>query len=239
MVQHEIIHPFSPLWWQATLISIMVIVGIFGVVHFIPKKKIKYFSFFIGSIILVRTVWFHLYVAMLGKWSLQNSLPLHLCGLSSIIAGVIFFYQKQWLYELLYYWGIPGALHSFLTPEFTQGTEGMLFIDYYISHGGILFSAIFCTLYLGFSPRKGSWWKIFVISQLLLPTIGFVNLILDANYMYICSPPIVDNPFVMGKFPFHLIGFEIAGIIHFFAVYLPFGFKYHREKTLTHPDVLG
>jgi uncharacterized membrane protein YwaF len=38
--------------------------------------------------------------------------------------------------------GIPGAFHSLLTPEFTVGMEGFLFMEYFIAHGGIILNAL-------------------------------------------------------------------------------------------------
>ena len=199
------------------------------------SKQVAYFAIVIGVVLITRSILVHPYVAYLKGWDIYNNLPLHMCGLAAIISGVIMFYRKQWLYELLYYWGIPGAFHSLLTPEFTKGTEGLLFIEYYIAHGGIIFSALFCTLILGLKPAKGSWWKIFLWSQLLLPVIGGFNWLIDANYMYLCEPPIVDNPFIIGDFPEHLIGFEIAGLLHFALVYLPFGLKYRYASKTPRP----
>ena len=163
-------------------------------------KQIAVLATVTGIILIARSILIHPYVSYLKGWDIYNNLPLHMCGLSAIISGVIMFYRKQWMYELLYYWGIPGAFHSFLTPEFTQGTDGLLFIEYYVSHGGIIFSALFCTMFLGFKPRIGSWWRIFLWSQLLLPIIGGFNWLIDANYMYICAPPIAENPFIIGDF---------------------------------------
>lgn len=232
---HEILEPLSQIWWQTIIGSIVIIWGLLFAAKKMTSKQVAYFAIVIGVVLIARSILVHPYVAYLKGWDIYNNLPLHMCGLAAIISGVIMFYRKQWLYELLYYWGIPGAFHSLLTPEFTQGTEGLLFIEYYIAHGGIIFSALFCTLILGFKPAKGSWWKIFLWSQLLLPVIGGFNWLIDANYMYLCEPPIVDNPFIIGDFPEHLIGLEIAGLLHFALVYLPFGLKYRNaSKTPTH-----
>lgn len=230
--QHEILQPFSNLWWETIIWSTLIIWGLLFAARKMNSKQVAVLSVVTGIILISRSILVHPYVLFLKGWDIYNNLPLHMCGLAAIISGVIMFYRKQWIYELLYYWGIPGAFHSYLTPEFTQGTEGLLFLEYYISHGGIIFSALFCTLILGFKPSKGSWWRIFLWSQLLLPTIGGFNWLIDANYMYICAPPIAENPFIIGDFPEHLIGLEIAGLLHFAIVYLPFGLKYrHTSKT--------
>ena len=87
----------------------------------------------------------------IGVWSLERSLPLHLCGLSAILSGVVLFYNKQFAYECLFYWGLAGALQSFLTPELNLGKSNLiLYLDYFISHAGIIFSA----LYFASSPMR-------------------------------------------------------------------------------------
>ncbi len=140
------------------------------------------------------------------------------------------FYRPQWLFEILYYWGIPGAFHSFLTPEYTLGSEGWMFIDYYLEHGGIWLGAFYLIFVYGMKPRKGSWWKIFLYSQLLVIFVSFLNMAIDANYMYTCEKPIVENPFVFGEWPWYFLGIELAGLLHFIIVYLPYGLKYRKAK---------
>lgn len=232
VIQHEIIEPLTRLWWQSNLWTLSTITAILIGAMYLNHLQREWLAKAIGVILVARSILVHPYVDYLVGWDIYNNLPLHMCGLSSIISGIIIFYRRQWLYECLYFWGIPGAVHSLLTPEFTQGTQGLLFMEYYIAHGGIILSALYCTFYLGFQPGKGSWWKIFLYSQILLPVVGGINWLLDANYMYLCQPPIVDNPFIIGDFPEHLIGLEIAGLLHFALVYLPFGIKYrYASKT--------
>ena len=185
----------------------------------------------IGAVLIFRTVGVHFYWHYLGIWEIESSLPLHLCGLSAILSGLVLFWRKQVLYECLYFWGLSGAFHSLMTPEFTMGKDGLLFYEYYLSHGGIILSAIYLTWILRMKPRKRSWWKIFLWSQLLIPIIGFVNLILDANYMYLCIKPIVENPFLIGEWPWYFLGVEFAAIIHFVIIYLPFAYFYRLGKV--------
>jgi len=184
----------------------------------------------IGIILLVRFFMMEWYTRHIGLWTIQSNLPLQMCGISAILSGIVPLWRNQTAYEFLYYWGIPGAFHSMITPEFTIGTKGLLFWEYYFSHGGIILSALFLTFYLGMRPGKGSWWKIFLWTQPVLLITGVINYILDANYMYLCIPPEVNNPFVIGAFPFHLISLEFAGILHFGVMYIPFGIKYRKGK---------
>jgi hypothetical integral membrane protein (TIGR02206 family) len=220
----------TPIWWQTIIWSAGLIAGIIFIGKKLDSIKREMLIKTVAAFLIARAILVHPYVHYTVGWDIYNSLPLHLCGLSAILSGIVLLVRKQLLFELVYFWGIPGAFHSLVTPEFTQGWQGLLFVEYYISHGGIILSALMCTILLGFKPRPGSWWKIFLGSQILLPIIGIFNWLIDANYMYICAPPIVENPFIIGDFPEHLIGLEIAGLLHFAVVYLPYGLKYRKEN---------
>ena len=231
MIPHETIEIFSLLWWQSNIITIGIIFSLLILGNWFNTEHRERLAKFIGIILIVRTIGIHFYWDYLEIWTIESSLPLHLCGLSAILSGIILFWRKQWAYECLYFWGIPGAFHSLLTPEFTVGTSGFLFYEYYLSHGGIILSAIYLTWVLGMKPRQGSWLKIFISSQILLPFIVFINWIFNANYMYLCTKPIVNNPFLIGEWPWYILGIELAALLHFFIVYLPFAYLYRQVKV--------
>ena len=231
MIPHETLEIFSNTWWETNLLTIGIIVFLLIVGKFSKYENKELLAKAIGSILIFRAIGVHFYWHHLGIWAIESSLPLHLCGLSAILSGIVLFWRKQLAYECLYYWGLPGAFHSLLTPEFTNGTEGLLFFEYYLSHGGILLAALYLTLLLDMKPRKHSWWKIFLWSQLLIPIIGSINWLLNANYMYICNKPIADNPLLFGEWPWYFLGIELAAIIHFFLIYLPFASKYRLKNT--------
>ena len=231
MIPHETLEIFSSTWWQANLITIGIIGFLLILGKSINQKNKELLAKIIGPILIFRAIGIHFYLNHLDIWTIESSLPLHLCGLSAILSGIVLFWRKQWAYECLYFWGIPGAFHSLLTPEFTVGTSGFLFYEYYLSHGGILLSAIYLTWVLGMKPRQGSWLKIFISSQILLPFIVFINWIFNANYMYLCTKPIVNNPFLIGEWPWYILGIELAALLHFFIVYLPFAYLYHQAKV--------
>jgi len=49
--------------------------------------------------------------------------------------------------------------------------------------------------------------------------------------MYLCIKPIANNPLLFGEWPWYFLGIEIAAIIHFFIIYLPFSYRYSLEKS--------
>ena len=221
-VDHYTIATFTQEWWTANIVSFSVIALFLYLGKMLDSGRRVYLTRFIAAILILRVLLVHPYhMFVLNDWDVTVNLPLHLCGLSAILSGIVLLYPRQTLYELLFFWGIPGAFHSFMTPEFTGGHHGVLYVEFFISHGGILLSALYLTIVQGMKPRVGSWWKVFLYSQLLIPTIGLANYFLDANYMFLCVAPIVENPFIFTReWPWYILGIDIAALVHYYIVYL-------------------
>lgn len=220
---------FSNEWWINTISTVIAISFLLYLSKiFIKNNSIKKFNIIIGSILLVRCIWIQWYQYYLGIWDLQWSLPLQMCSLSAIMSGVLPLIEntnlnknyKQWIFEFLFYYSI-GAFYSILTPVYTTGINGLIYYEYYISHGGILFTSIYFFIILGYRPRVYSWLKVFLYTQPILLTIHLVNYLIggQANYFYTMEPPIADNPLVMGQYPMHIILLNIFALIHFALLY--------------------
>ncbi len=220
---------FSNEWWINTISTIIAISFLLYLSKiFIKKNSINKFNIIIGSILLIRCIWIQWYQYYLGIWDLQWSLPLQMCSLSAIMSGVLPLIEntnlnknyKQWIFEFLFYYSI-GAFYSILTPVYTTGINGLIYYEYYISHGGILFTSIYFFIILGYRPRVYSWLKVFLYTQPILLTIHLVNYLIggQANYFYTMEPPIADNPLVMGQYPMHIILLNIFALIHFALLY--------------------
>ena len=170
MIEHEIIPTFSPLWLIMNFISISIIIGVLLIGMRIKnyETKIK-LGVFIGCILLTRAIITHPYqVFFIGKWTLVDSLPLHLCAISSILSSLLLFRFHQFLYEFLILLSIPSAIQALLTPEFTLGIDNFFLIEYFISHAGIILSGLYLTFILGNKPRLGAWKNVMIRSQLLI-----------------------------------------------------------------------
>ena len=222
MVDHDIIPTFHPEWWATNGITVSVIVLLLLHAKDLKDSSLIKFTYFVGIFLCFRVVFIQFYQLYMNIWVAASSIPLHLCGLSSILAGLVILKKNQFAYECLFYWGLAGAFQSLLTPEFTLGKEDqILYIDYFVSHGGIIFAALYLTIILGMRPREDSWLKIFLFSQILIPVIGSINWLLNANYMYLNARPSAGNPLIIGDWPYYIIFVELIALGNFWLLYQP------------------
>lgn len=233
MSTHETIEMGSALWWRL-LLSTLVIVALLilsGKRYPVARNAIRKIS---GWTLVAVALLLHVYLVYLGTWNIKTSLPLQLCSLSGILSGVVLLWNNPFAYELLLFWGIPGALYSLLTPEMTQGSGTVFIFEYYISHGGIIFSGLYLTIVYKMHPRKFSWLKVFLFTQLIIAVAGIADYFLEANYMYLRDKPLVSNPFIIGDWPWYIFMLEVAGIVHFYLLYLLI--HLNSKKSLLNPE---
>lgn len=227
---HVIMQPFTHEWWISISIVIATLLVLANLPNYFLWARHSYYGKLIGLLLFVNLLIENVYCWNLGNWSIEENLPLHLCGISGLIAMIIFFKYNELLAHLLFYWGITGGIHSIVTPEFDLGRDGYLFFGYFISHGGILLASVFIIMHRGFKPARKSWLKAFLYIQLAVCIIGMFNWATGSNYMYLIEPPIADNPLIVGGWPWYILVFEGLAVVHFIFLYHLFHIKTYLGK---------
>ena len=148
-------------------------------------------------------------------------MPLHLCGISAILSVVVLVTRNRLSYELLYFWGLAGATNAVVTPELVEGWPEYQFIQYYISHCGIVVAAAFATWGLGMRPTFRSLLRAFAVLNVLALVVSGVNLATGANYMYLSEMPTADSPFLFFDWPWYILWLEFLAFVFFLICYLP------------------
>ena len=167
--------------------------------------------------------WVVLLVRDGGEVFVREHLPLHMCGASVLLSAVVLLTRHRLAYELVYFWGLAGATNALATPELAEGWPDYHFVRYFVSHGGIVVTAVFATWGLGMRPTLGSLLRAFLAMNAMAAAVGVVNLAFDANYMYLSAKPEVDSPFLMFEWPWYIAWFELIGLAFFLLAYLPVG----------------
>jgi hypothetical integral membrane protein (TIGR02206 family) len=227
MKEHYVIEIFSPLWWQGLLLSLTAMAALLLGGRYGDRQMKDYIATTVGVLLLAIALFSPFRQWIQGEWTAQSSLPLNLCSLSAFLSGTVLLWRSQLAYEVLLYWGLSGATYSLITPEMTLGYSEWNLIDYYVSHAGIIFSGLYLSWVCGMRPGRGSWRKVFFLTQFVALAVGMVNLLVGANYMYLMQKPAVSNPFFAGDWPWYLLVLELALLLHFYVIYRLF----RRPKT--------
>ena len=226
MSSPTIIEPLSLTWCIGIIISTLIAIAIIQIAIRIPPDKRKVLMLSIGISLIGIELIQQFYLNHLGIWTMETSLPIHLCGISGILAGVMMLRPSNIGFEFLALIGSAGALHAILTPQLNHGSIPFLIFKYYISHFGIILVPLFLAIVLGYRIKRISWARVFLLCQVLLLFIGTTNYFIGSNYMYLAEKPMVNNPMVFGEWPWYIIGFEILGLVHILIFY--YGYRKMR-----------
>ena len=180
-------------------------------------------------ITLIVTVSNHIIDYNNGNWDIYEDLPLLLCGMTNLITCFILFIPKnQKLFEFLFYCGFWGGLMAILTAQINDYDGSMFkYMQYYSSHGAIIFIPLFMFYHLEYKLSRFSWFKVLIILNILMLIIMPLNFKIGSNYMYLVEAPDIKNPLIFGEWPFYIINWEFFILILFYFSYLFFT----RKKT--------
>jgi hypothetical integral membrane protein (TIGR02206 family) len=222
MPENYVIEFLSNEWIRNTSFAVLVILLYLLIGKFLKTNDKLKFAKIISIILIITTITGHSRNIINGYWNISENLPLQLCGISNLIGCFILFIPKnKTLFEFFYYAGIIGAIQAFLTPQINNfdGTN-YEYIEYYISHGGILLLPIYMFNNLGYKLRKFSWLKVLIYLNILLIFIMPLNFKINSNYMYLAYPPNVDNPLIIGEWPYYIMCWEIIIVIFTYTLYV-------------------
>ena len=152
-----------------------------------------------------------------------ENLPLHLCDAAVVAASVALLTRKQWAYELTYFWGLGGTLQALLTPDIPFGSPHPTFFTFMTSHGLVVIAALYATFVFRLRPYPISILRVWLATHLYALAVTPVNLLLDANYLYLRAKPaqasVIDH---LGPWPWYLVALEGIILVSFALYYSPF-----------------
>lgn len=215
MNEHHVIPVGSP-WWFAgwAVLAAQLLLG-YAFARYASETARRRFEQIWGIAILGSYVLVQVFVAVKGHYTLQNSLPIHLCSFSRILAFLALTLRKKWAFLPLFFWGIMGGLHALLTPENTFGNNPWTFAEFFFGHSAVIAVPIYLMAFQGRTLKKRSWLTAWGWTNALIVPVFALSWLVDGNYMYLRERPLVDNPFVLGEWPWYVVGFELLALAHF------------------------
>ena len=218
---------FSSVHLSAIL---FLIISNFLIFYFLGKtRNIKYinlFRYITAFLMIFYSISFEIWSLAVGIFTLKDSLPLHLCDVAVLLSAIMLLTKNKYLFEITYFWGLGGSLLAILTPDITESFPHFNFINYFLSHGGIITCVLFMVIIENYKVNLKSVFRVFLITNIYMLFIAGVNLILKSNYLYICRKPV--NPTLMdllGPWPWYVLSLEGVSITVFLILFLPFALK--------------
>jgi len=142
-----------------------------------------------------------------------------LCNISYFICILVLLSKKQWMYEWALLLAMPSAFNALITPELIWGSNNWHIFEYYFTHAILILVPLYLMLVMNYKLRILSWWKTFLRAQIVFLIVFVLNLILDTNYMFLLSKPLVNNPLIIGDWPFYILSVQLIGLLHIVVIY--------------------
>jgi hypothetical integral membrane protein (TIGR02206 family) len=199
----------------------------------------KFLLYFTAGLLLVNETGWHAWNIYWGTWTIQTMLPLHLCSFT--VWGSIYMLftgnRNVYFYETLYFLGIGGAAQALLTPDAgAYSFPHFRAFQTFISHGLLVIIPLYMTIVEGYRPTLASFKRIFIVTNLYMVVVFFINLVIGSNYLFIAGKPefptLLD---MLAPWPWYIIELEAIGFVVFGIIYLPFLIKDWRTNRRALP----
>jgi hypothetical integral membrane protein (TIGR02206 family) len=225
---------------------VLLLVVVINLLIFIFRARLRESKFrriipiILASLLLFLTLTAQVWDIANGIWSVQGSLPFHLCGISAFLCPLMLITQNYGLYEILYFWGIAGASQALLTPAMNYAFPHFIFFQFFLSHSLIITSCLWLTFVERFRPSLRSLRKAFLATNLYALFIGFFNYFTGSNYLFISRKPTTPSLLdFLGPWPWYVVSLEFICLFLFFLCYWPFKLSASKKAGQSQEDTPG
>lgn len=208
-----------------TVLAVTLLAGL-GISRARPATGISAIAWLIGLLLLglalLKPV---LYVAIYDNpWN--RSLPLDLCRINELLCVYMLLRRSYRTFEIAYFLSMAGSLSALLMPDLKQGFPDPRFVTFFLSHALAVLAALYAVFGYGFRPTLRSLGLIVLFLGVYTLLIANVNLLLDANYLFLRSKPegasVLDY---LGPWPYYVIGLIGIAVVACILCYLPFAVR--------------
>jgi hypothetical integral membrane protein (TIGR02206 family) len=178
----------------------------------------------LATLLVVQELCLHAWWLVTGQWTLQESLPFHLCSVAVWLSAAMLVTRSHMLYEFCYLLGIAGALQALITPDVgPYGFPHFRFFQCLVSHGAIVAAAVYMTAVEGFRPYPISILRIALVGNLYALVVFGINAALGSNYLYVARKPDTASLLdLLPRWPWYILHIEAIAAVMVGLLYLPF-----------------
>jgi hypothetical integral membrane protein (TIGR02206 family) len=186
-----------------------------------PNERLR---FGLAAWLVVNELAWHIWKAAVGEWTIQTMLPLQLCSVMVWVSAAALATRNPFLYELVYFLGIGGAVQALLTPDLgIYGFPHFRFFQTMTSHGLIIISAVALTSLERMRPTWASLARVVLWIHGYMAVIFNLNTAIGSNYLMLNgkpgTPSLLD---LLPPWPAYIAFMEVIGLATLLLLYLPF-----------------
>lgn len=191
------------------------------------KKYDKPISMLLSILMFLQQGLLYLWYISSGSFSVKESLPLYTCRIAIIISIFMLLNPKQWMVDIVYFWGFVGSFVALLSPDTSTFTfPHFMFLQYFIGHGLLIFTSIYMILIKKYNITLKSFIRVLKVTLMYVICIIPINYITGGNYAYLSGKPktatILD---ILPPYPYYIPIILLFMAASFFIALLPFFLK--------------
>ena len=160
--------------------------------------------------------------------NIQTDLPLQLCHVAYWFSVICLIFQlrnnkhKQFYFNCAYFLGFSGALQGIITVDLTKIYTFYDILTLHLQHSLIILNLLWLIFAYNIKFTQRGVIQAFIFTNILVVFVGIINYFLKSNYMFLCAPPDVNNPFLIGEWPYYLLILELIFFIYGYVLLVPF-----------------
>ncbi|MRG86262.1 YwaF family protein [Salinibacillus xinjiangensis] len=213
--------------FQAFSISHIIMLGLYilGIILFISffqqiknhKGINEVLRWSLFTLLLLSEISYQTWAVVNGVWNTVEHLPLHLCGIASILGMLALMTKNQKLVQITFFIGIIPAMLALVTPELPHAFPHYRFMKFFIHHMIISWTGIYLvSIYMNRRVTFKHVLETFGYLNVYALLMAAVNGALGSNYLYLNQTPEATTPLsFFGSGFIYFINLEIAACFLF------------------------
>jgi len=139
-------------------------------------------------------------------FSLEWSLPLHVCDITTLVVPVALLTRSRHARALVYFWGIGLSTQGFITPDLRDGPARIGFWMFWLAHFSVVGGAVYEVAARGYRPTWRDYRFAAAAGLMYVALVLPLDVLLGVNYGYVGpampgQPSIVD---ALGPWPYRV-----------------------------------
>ncbi|MBH0171558.1 TIGR02206 family membrane protein [Fictibacillus sp. 18YEL24] len=224
-------------WEHVSLLVFIFFVSISMYGYRIRIRKMHVWKKILITGLIVSESTYHIWAIHNDLWDLHIFLPLQLCSFNILLCVLLLLTDNRRLFAFVYLFGLTGAVQGLLTPELFQEPWHFRFIQYFLAHAFIVWTALYYAIIKSYTISWQLLFQSFLWLNVYAVLVYVVDVAIDANYMFLLEKPssasLMD---FLGPYPWYILSLELVAFCLCLLVFIPVKEKRIHSKKC-HPPL--